>query len=108
MLGCELDHKFCKDCIKSYAETNLSNCKYDFGCLDDKCESKFAMNVLSSVLDTNLFSNLVRNIQNEEIRKAGIENLESCPHCDYAAIVDNPNERVFNCLNPDCLKETCR
>ena len=66
------------------------------------------MKIISQVLEPNVFSKMIRNRQNEEIRKADIPNLETCQHCTYAAIIDNPNEKVFYCLNPECLKETCR
>ncbi|CAF4363996.1 unnamed protein product, partial [Rotaria sordida] len=26
----------------------------------------------------------------------------------YIVVIDDPNERVFRCLNQECLKETCR
>lgn len=43
----------------------------------------------------------------EEVKAAGIENLESCPFCDFATI-PNPESKLFQCLNPDCMKESCR
>lgn len=66
------------------------------------------MNTLSVVLEPNLFSKVLRNIQNEEVKKAGLENLESCQYCTYAAIIENQADKVFRCLNPECLKEICR
>lgn len=39
---------------------------------------------------------------------AEIDGLECCPYCPYAVIVDNPDDKVFRCLNPECMKETCR
>jgi TRIAD3 protein (E3 ubiquitin-protein ligase RNF216) len=99
---------FKRDCVKSYAETNVSNCKYEFVCLEGKCEGEFSLHVLQDALDSNLFSTLVRNKQNEEIKKANIPNLESCQFCNYAEIIDNPDEKVFKCRNPECLKERCR
>ena len=39
---------------------------------------------------------------------AEIDGLECCPYCPYAVIVDNPNDKIFRCLNPECMKETCR
>ena len=55
--------------------------------------------------------------RNEKIKKnsailslhlAEIDGLECCPYCPYAVIVDNPDDKIFRCLNPECLKETCR
>jgi len=66
------------------------------------------MSALSSVLEPNIFSKVLRNVQNEEIKKAGLDNLETCQHCTYAAVIENPLDKIFRCLNPECLKETCR
>ena len=108
MLPCTVEHLFCKECVKSYAETNISSCKYEFVCLEGKCEGKFDLATIKTVLNANMYSKLLRNLQSEEIKKAQIPNLESCPNCFYAAIIDNPEEKVFFCRNPDCLRETCR
>jgi TRIAD3 protein (E3 ubiquitin-protein ligase RNF216) len=108
MLACPDGHIFCKECVKRYTETSIGDSKYMFNCINDKCKREFEMSTLSNVLEPNMFSKVLRNIQNEEIKKAGIENLESCKYCTYAAIIENPEEKVFRCLNPDCLKETCR
>lgn len=27
---------------------------------------------------------------------------------DFCLVIDDPNERIFRCLNQECLKETCR
>lgn len=66
------------------------------------------MSVVQEVLSANMMSAYIRNKQNEEIKKANITNLETCPFCVYAEIIENPDEKVFYCKNPDCLKETCR
>lgn len=44
----------------------------------------------------------------DELRAAGLANAEECPFCDYVAILENDADRVFACLNPDCLKQSCR
>lgn len=43
----------------------------------------------------------------EEVKAAAIENLEFCSFCDFALILV-PEDKIFTCLNPECLKETCR
>lgn len=62
---------------------------------------------LQQVLKPKLFSKLAQKKQLEEVKAAGIEDLESCPFCDFATI-PAPGDRVFQCLNPDCMKESCR
>ncbi len=97
-----------RTCIKSYLEVKIGDCKYQFTCIDDKCHENFNLKVLEEVLEPNVFRNVLKNMQNEEIQTAGIPGLESCPYCTYAAIIENPMEKIFSCLNPSCLKETCR
>lgn len=108
MLMCPEGHIFCKECVKRFAETTIGDCKFVFNCIDENCKVEFEMSTLSEVLEPNTLSKVLRNIQNEEIKKAGLDNLETCQHCTYAAIIENPLDKVFRCLNPECLKETCR
>lgn len=59
------------------------------------------------VLDSVTFAKLAQRKQIEEIEKANIDGLESCPFCDFATIPD-PHDKLFFCLNKDCMKESCR
>lgn len=43
----------------------------------------------------------------EEVKAARIEELEMCPFCDFATI-PHENDKIFKCLNPECMKESCR
>lgn len=45
--------------------------------------------------------------QVQEIKAAGIEDLETCAFCDYSVILP-PDLKTISCLNPECKKETCR
>jgi TRIAD3 protein (E3 ubiquitin-protein ligase RNF216) len=58
-------------------------------------------------LSPKLFSKVAQKKALEEIKSAGIEELEMCPFCDFATI---PAEgyNIFTCLNPECMKESCR
>lgn len=82
--------------------------KYEFTCCHSDCDAKFSKEVLESVLDKNVFEKLEKKITLSEIDKASLPNLESCPFCDYKVIIDNPYEKLFNCLDPDCMKVSCR
>ena len=42
-----------------------------------------------------------------DIKKAGLENVHGCPHCDFQMEIPNPDEKLFKCQNPECLKESC-
>lgn len=46
--------------------------------------------------------------QQEEVMAAGVEDLVSCPFCCFMIIMPNPENKVLECLNPECLKESCR
>lgn len=62
---------------------------------------------LQCVLPSKLFSKIAQKKQMEEVKAAGIENLECCPFCDFATI-PNAASKLFQCLNPDCMTESCR
>jgi TRIAD3 protein (E3 ubiquitin-protein ligase RNF216) len=111
MMQCSSDnqtHLNCKKCIKTHVETRIGDGNYKFECLTSGCKYEYTLKTISELLKPNELSKLLINLQNEEIRNASIENLESCNYCSYAAIIENQNEKVFYCLNPECLKETCR
>lgn len=44
--------------------------------------------------------------QLEEIKAAGIEDLVTCPFCDFATI-PAPGDKIFRCMNEECMKESC-
>jgi len=44
--------------------------------------------------------------QEEELNQVDIPGLEKCPFCPYAVIIENPDDKIFNCAI--CKKDTCR
>uniref|UniRef100_T1J9K2 RING-type domain-containing protein n=1 Tax=Strigamia maritima TaxID=126957 RepID=T1J9K2_STRMM len=108
MLPCVDDHLFCKDCIRRQAEINIGANNLHFPCFNGYCKKHFSMKVLQSCLKANIFSIVLRKVQEEEIRRAEIPDLETCSFCSFCAIMPDPNDKVFKCLNPECLKESCR
>lgn len=54
-----------------------------------------------------MFSKVAQRKQLEEVKAAGINELEMCPFCDFATI-PAPEDKLFKCLNPECMKESCR
>ncbi|XP_078001133.1 uncharacterized protein LOC144453676 [Glandiceps talaboti] len=108
MVACEDGHLFCKECVRRSSEEVIGRSRVEFPCLAPDCKCHFSVSVLQKVLLPSVFSNLLKRIQEEEIRKADIPNLETCPFCSFATIMDNPEDKVFKCLNTDCLKESCR
>jgi TRIAD3 protein (E3 ubiquitin-protein ligase RNF216) len=60
-------------------------------------------------LDENTRIALDRNEQEAALRLAGIENLENCPFCPFAAEYPSVEvDREFRCQAPDCEKVSCR
>lgn len=108
MASCADGHLFCKDCIKRSSEVAIGDGKCDFPCLTENCDYKFPLSVLQTVMSPNMFSILLRKMQEEEIKQAAIPDLVSCPFCSFATIISNPHDKVFKCLNPECLKDSCR
>eukprot|EP01122_Echinamoeba_exundans_P001462 TRINITY_DN11511_c0_g1_i1.p1 TRINITY_DN11511_c0_g1~~TRINITY_DN11511_c0_g1_i1.p1 ORF type:complete len:674 (+),score=114.40 TRINITY_DN11511_c0_g1_i1:55-2076(+) len=109
MVQCNEGHLFCRECLKKYVEeTVFGQGQTEVHCLDGSgCKERFAISQLQRALPPKMYKKLVDRIADLEVRKAGIENLHQCPHCDYMAEVANPDEKVFKCMNPECGKETC-
>jgi TRIAD3 protein (E3 ubiquitin-protein ligase RNF216) len=125
MLSCSLNqHSFCRDCVRRYSDEQIGGgivalvCirrgyvmllgSHRVTCMVEGCEADFSLEMLQSALRPETFSLLLRRRQTAELRQADIENLEQCPSCDFAMVIENTAERVFRCRNRDCLKETCR
>ncbi|RXG70540.1 E3 ubiquitin-protein ligase [Armadillidium vulgare] len=104
----EKPHFFCNTCIKRFAEEQIGQGKLEFICLEGECKSPFSLGTLKRLLKPSIFSNLLKRKQAEEIAAAGIDDLESCPFCNFATIMPNKEDKVFKCLNPECLKDSCR
>ncbi|OBR02390.1 Ubiquitin-conjugating enzyme [Colletotrichum higginsianum IMI 349063] len=101
---------FCVGCAQQAAETAVGQSKYELACMSmDICEAGFSHQERQKFLTDQLSSALDR-IENEAVlRMAGIENLERCPFCPYAAEYPPANtNREFRCDNPDCQKVSCR
>ncbi|TQN74041.1 E3 ubiquitin-protein ligase [Colletotrichum shisoi] len=101
---------FCVGCAQQAAETAVGQSKYELACMSmDICEAGFSHQERQKFLTEQLSSALDR-IENEAVlRMAGIENLERCPFCPYAAEYPPANtNREFRCDNPDCQKVSCR
>ncbi|OWF42616.1 E3 ubiquitin-protein ligase [Mizuhopecten yessoensis] len=108
MTSCQDGHLFCKECVRRSSEVVIGDGKCSFPCLTDSCDYQFPLPVLQEVMSPNMFSILLKRIQEAEVKQADIPDLVSCPFCSFATIISNPDDKVFKCLNPECLKESCR
>ncbi|XP_053647161.2 uncharacterized protein [Cherax quadricarinatus] len=101
-------HKFCIDCIRKHVAAQIGQGNTRFKCMNGYCESEFSWRTLKRVMEPVVFEKLQERKQQDEIRAAGIENLESCPFCNFMIIMPDQENKVLECLNPECLKESCR
>ncbi|KAH7411416.1 hypothetical protein BKA64DRAFT_380792 [Cadophora sp. MPI-SDFR-AT-0126] len=103
-------HWFCRGCAKRTAEVEIGKSKYELHCMStDKCSGGFSLDQRAQFLDENTRVALERNEQEANLRLAGIENLESCPFCPFAAEYPPVKvDREFRCQAPDCERISCR
>lgn len=103
---CNEGHVFCFECIIRGSESTLADGEAQIKCFTD-CKSEFSLATLQKILPPTQFSVLLKKKQAAEVMAADVEGLVSCPFCHFASIPP-PEDKVFKCLNPECMKETCR
>ncbi|CAJ2502045.1 Uu.00g048980.m01.CDS01 [Anthostomella pinea] len=106
----ETIHFFCRDCLRSQAETQIGMSKYELTCMSmDGCTAGFSHAQRAQFLDKKLTTALDRIEQEAVLRMAGIENLETCPFCPYAAEYPPVEvDKEFRCDSPKCQLVSCR
>ena len=72
------------------------------------CSVPFAEAELQRFLSRKSIDLYFRLKQTAELAAAELDNLEHCPGCSYAAIIENLEEKLFRCLNENCKQVTCR
>ncbi|XP_078040707.1 uncharacterized protein LOC144471959 isoform X2 [Augochlora pura] len=103
---CSDGHIFCKPCIKQGIQVRLAESNTCVTCFLT-CEGEFSFSSLKKALSPREFSFLLNKIQEAEVVAAGITDLVSCPFCPFASIPPS-EDKIFKCLNPECMKESCR
>ena len=106
MISCDQEHMFCPQCVNRGCETAIGESKSELKCFAD-CDGKFPLSSIQRVLEPVIFEKYCQRLQIEEIVAAGVQGLESCKHCGLANIC-NPDDKIFYCINEECLKHTCR
>jgi len=75
----------------------------------DGCEAQLIPAEVRQLAPAKTMSLLDKIQQEKELEMAQLGGLERCPFCvEYAVIIDNPDERLFECRKADCLKVSCR
>ncbi|OTB06270.1 hypothetical protein M426DRAFT_55566 [Hypoxylon sp. CI-4A] len=112
MIECDGDaaHKFCRNCMKAQAETNIGLSKHELTCMSmDGCSASFSAAQRKYFLEKKTQVAWERLEQEAALRIAGIEDLETCPFCPYAAEYPPPDvDKEFRCIRPGCGKVSCR
>jgi len=108
MVECTVGHLYCRNCVRIHIDVCFKEGKSRFACAENSCPGEYTIQLVSELLPPKDINRLHKRIQEENIRQAEIDGLECCPYCPYAVIVDNPDDKIFRCLNPECMKETCR
>nr|XP_034176027.1 uncharacterized protein LOC117602303 [Osmia lignaria]XP_034176037.1 uncharacterized protein LOC117602303 [Osmia lignaria]XP_034176047.1 uncharacterized protein LOC117602303 [Osmia lignaria] len=103
---CDDGHIFCNSCILKGTESQLSQGETRISCFSN-CDGEFTIPTLQKILPPTQFSIFIRKKQEAEVMAAKVEGLVSCPFCHFAS-VPPPEDKVFKCLNPECMKESCR
>ena len=107
MVSCGAGHLFCRECVSTAAGVAVGEEKTQVICPED-CEQQFGWRQLELALEPILLSKLLQKRQAEEVSGAGLEDLVACPFCPYVAIMENKEDKVLVCGNPDCGRESCR
>ncbi|KAF7294852.1 hypothetical protein MIND_01023100 [Mycena indigotica] len=109
MIQCPDGHLFCAPCMTQYAETLLGSHDIRIVCMDQSgCKLLFPIDQLRRFLTPKLLELYERVKQNKEVAAAGLEGLEECPFCEFKCVIENEQEKLFNCRNDDCGAVTCR
>ncbi|KAI5706040.1 hypothetical protein M8J75_004310 [Diaphorina citri] len=106
--SCTNGHLFCEPCLQKFANIRIGNADFSFPCMSADCTGgEFSLSTLQAAMEPREFSSLIRRKQLEDIKKAGIQDVESCPFCGFTNIVQE-DSKVFVCLDDECRKESCR
>ncbi|KAG0722239.1 E3 ubiquitin-protein ligase RNF216 [Chionoecetes opilio] len=101
-------HEFCIECIRKHVAALIGQGHNSFRCMNGYCEAEFSWRTLRRVMEPVVYRKVQERRQQEEVRAAGMDNLVSCPFCCFMIIMPDPENKVLECLNPECLKESCR
>ena len=109
MVQCPDAHLFCKRCMRSYVENKLVQHDPNIVCMDQSgCKLLFVHAELKRILSSKLLDWYERVKQAKEIEEAELDGLEECPFCEYKAVIENPDEKLFRCEREDCGAVSCR
>ncbi|KAB2574963.1 Ubiquitin-protein ligase [Lasiodiplodia theobromae] len=102
-------HYLCQDCARNCVNAELDAGRCRPKCCDPTCGADFSNAQLKAFIDPKVFCRMEKLQQQDDLRKAGIENLVQCPFCDFQAECEPVEvDREFRCQNADCEIVSCR
>ena len=101
MIPCKSGHKFCRECVTRGTNVAVGDGKTIIECLG-QCKEEIEWQELQKVLAPNVLSKLLLKRQAQEVEAADLQNLVSCPFCPYVTIMENPDDKMLFCRNPEC------
>ena len=107
MVVCPGGHSYCGECVARAASVAAGEGKTGVVCLGG-CDLDLRHEELRRVVAAELLDKLALRRQAKEGEEAGLENLETCPACHFAVIMEGEEDRVVVCRNPRCGRLTCR
>ena len=107
MIPCQGGHLYCRECISRGAAVSIGDGKTIIECLGH-CKEEIVWQNLQKVLSPNVMSKLLLKRQAEEVGAAELDNLVACPFCPYVTIMEDPDDKVLDCRNPECGRDSCR
>ena len=110
VVQCSDGHLFCKECLRGYAKEIIfgsSMATATLTCMGEDCDRPFPYSQLEKCLTKSEIEKYQGRLQEDCLAKAKIPNLQQCPFCEFAAIIPE-QEKVLVCMNPVCLKESCK
>ena len=109
IVQCSDGHLFCKECLHGYAKEIIfgsAMATVKLVCMGDDCNQPFPYNQLEKCLTKDEIQKYELRLQEDCLAKAELDNLQKCPYCEFAAIIPD-DQKVFACMNPKCMKESC-
>ena len=106
MVPCKANHLNCAECVAQAAKVAAGENKTGVTC--PQCDEEVEWRYLDKVVDPVILSKMLQRRQAEEVSGAGLEGLVKCPFCHYCTVMENPEDKVLICRNPDCGRESCR
>ncbi|KAJ3451239.1 e3 ubiquitin-protein ligase [Anaeramoeba flamelloides] len=109
MVSCKAGHLICENCLHNIVKFSIGKKKINITCPStlEKCNEGYSKDMIHKAVPPKLWDLYERLVQESELDAANIKNLYKCPFCDYAAIIEDPNIKILECLNPKCFKDTC-